>query len=61
MFEWLRRVNGKRLKDDPSLQENQPASGVLEIAENTDISGDVSIDLANGTLESANLTVIHKF
>jgi len=44
MFEWLKKVNGKDLKKDPSLQRNQPRNGLVEIEEDLelDIGGSIS-------------------
>lgn len=44
MFEWLKKVNGKDLKKDPSLQRNQPRNGLIEIKEDLelDIGGSIS-------------------
>ena len=44
IFEWLKKVNGKDLKKDPSLQRNQPRKGLIEIEEDLelDVGGSIS-------------------
>ena len=56
MFEFLKTVNKKNLKEDPSLQRNQPKKGIIKIDDEIEIDGSGSI-----SNKEINISIIERF
>jgi hypothetical protein len=61
VFEWLKVVNRKKLKDDPGLQANQPKDSLVDITNDVSLDASLSVDPENMSISSASLTVIRRF
>jgi hypothetical protein len=61
MFEWLKTVNGKNLRKDPSLQSNQPKDGLVNISNDISIEANLSIDLDKKEISDSTIAIIKKF